>query len=122
MIVNTDGTFSYESHRRAGPASHSRGHYAQRHVQGYTVTDELNQSATATVTITVSGIDNDLPFLEITDPTAIKANIPITIDLRDYIADWETADADLIFTLKDNPTNGTATQGQRLRSYFYAHD
>ena len=69
----------------------------------YTVTDELNQSATATVTITVSGIDNDLPFLEITDPIAIKANIPITIDLRDYIADWETADADLTSHSKTTP-------------------
>ena len=106
VTVNADGTFSYDPTGVAALQTIPVG-TPLADTFDYTVTDSFGETSTATVTVTVTGI-NDAPTLEDGNPVHINQDQVIDIDLRQYAEDWETADSALDFAVK-NPQNGTVT-------------
>jgi hypothetical protein len=75
----------------------------------YTVDDGTQNSAPATVSITVDPI-NDAPVAAPGSRTTDE-DAPLALDLAALVSDVETADADLTYTIVAPPAHGTVTGG-----------
>ena len=98
LTFDSDGSFTYE------PDDNFNGEDSFT----YKANDGMGDSNTATVSITVSPV-NDVPVATDAARTMNQDGAPITIDFASLVSDGETSDADLTYNIVSGPTPAQGT-------------